>query len=153
MTKSIAIVIDLITGLGLIFIGARFLIAPEIAETGYGIQFDEQGDYSFHYMKGVRDLLLGLLICFFIVNKQTKALAISLLIAPVVPIVDTLIVLDKEYTAFTNTIPHVAAISVCFFLGIVLLKKRGNNREGFTKTVQISQRLQSKTRGIDISSG
>ncbi len=42
--------IAFLTGLGLIFIGARFLITPEVAEISYGLRFNEHGDYSFHYI-------------------------------------------------------------------------------------------------------
>ncbi|HXL55671.1 MAG TPA: DUF4267 domain-containing protein [Chitinophagaceae bacterium] len=83
MTKNISIAIAFLTGLGLIFLGARFLIAPEIAEVGYGIHFNEQGDYSFHYAKGIRDLMSGLLICIFVLSKQTKALGTTLLVGTI----------------------------------------------------------------------
>ena len=122
MTKNIAIAIAFLTGLGLIFIGARFLIAPETAEAGYGIHFNEQGDYSFHYIKGIRDLMSGLLICIFVLSKQTKALAITLLVGTIVPIVDMLIVLSKDYNGLTQAIPHISAIIICFLFGVILLR-------------------------------
>jgi hypothetical protein len=59
MTKKISIAIAFLTGLGMIFLGARFLLSPEAAEAGYGIHFMEQGDYSFHYAKGIRDIFSG----------------------------------------------------------------------------------------------
>lgn len=122
MTKNIAIAIAFLTGLGLIFIGARFLIAPETAEAGYGIHFNEQGDYSFHYIKGIRDLMSGLLICIFVLSKQTKALAITLLVGTIVPIADMLIVLSKDYNGVTQAIPHISAIIICFLFGVILLR-------------------------------
>ena len=45
MTTKISYVAAFITGLGLLFIGTRFLLSPEIAEAGYGKHFNEQGDY------------------------------------------------------------------------------------------------------------
>ncbi|HAO08937.1 MAG TPA: hypothetical protein DCQ50_18605, partial [Chryseobacterium sp.] len=120
MTKRIFIAIAFLTGLGLIFIGARFLIAPETAEAGYGIHFNEQGDYSFHYIKGIRDLFSGLLICILVLSRQIKALGISLLIGTIIPTVDMLIVLSKDYNGVTQAIPHIAAIIVCFFCGLFL---------------------------------
>jgi len=121
MTKRISIAIAFLTGLGLIFLGARFLIAPETAEAGYGIHFNEQGDYSFHYIKGIRDLLSGLLMCIFVLSKQTKALAITLLAGTIVPIADMLIVLSKDYNGIAQAIPHISAIIVCSVFGIILL--------------------------------
>jgi quercetin dioxygenase-like cupin family protein len=139
MTKNIVIAIAFITGLGLIFIGARFLIAPEAAEISYGIHFNENGDYSFHYIKGIRDLLSGLLICVFVLSKQTKALGTFLLLGTMVPIADMLIVLSKDYNSLTQAIPHISAIVACFSLGFILLrnkKKQNNNHGNFTKIIQ-----------------
>lgn len=76
MTQRISIAIAFLTGLGMIFIGARFLLAPETAEVGYGIHFNEHVDYSFHYIKGIRDVFSGLVICLFVLTKQTKALVL-----------------------------------------------------------------------------
>jgi membrane-associated HD superfamily phosphohydrolase len=121
MTKNISIAIAFLTGVGLIFIGARFILSPEIAEAGYGIHFTEQGDYSFHYSKGIRDLLSGLLICIFVLNKQTKALAIVLLAGTIVPVADMLIVLNKSYNGVLQAMPHIIAIIICTVSGIILL--------------------------------
>ncbi len=93
MTQRISITIAFLTGLGMIFIGARFLLSPEIAEAGYGIHFNANGDYSFHYIKGIRDAFTGLLICILILTKQTKALGITLAVGTIIPTVDMLIVL------------------------------------------------------------
>lgn len=139
MTKRIFIAIAFLTGLGLIFIGARFLIAPETAEAGYGIHFNEQGDYSFHYIKGIRDMFSGLLICILVLSRQIKALGISLLIGTIIPTADMLIVLSKDYNGITQAIPHIAAIIVCFFCGLFLMsnkQKKGIDDKGFVNVIQ-----------------
>jgi hypothetical protein len=121
MTKKISFAIAFLAGLGLIFLGARFLIAPKIAEAGYGIHFNEQGDYSFHYIKGIRDLMSGLLMLIFVLSKQTKALGTTLLVGTIVPIVDMLVVLSKPYNNATRAIPHISAIIICSVVGTILL--------------------------------
>lgn len=139
MTKRIAVTIAFLTGLGMIFIGARFLITPETAELGYGIHFNEQGDYSFHYMKGIRDLFAGLLICVLVVSKQTKALGITLFIGTIIPVADMLIVLSKNYNGIPQAVPHIVAVIICFFCGLLLLtnrKKQQTNNVGFAKIIQ-----------------
>ena len=139
MTKNISIAIAFLTGLGLIFIGARFLTSPEVAEVGYGIHFNEQGDYSFHYIKGIRDLFTGLLICIFVLSKQTKALATTLLVGTIIPIMDMIIVLSKDYNCIVQAIPHISAIIVCFLFGVILLRKKKQSNDdynGFAKIIQ-----------------
>lgn len=121
MTQRISIAIAFLTGLGLIFIGGRFLMAPETAEAGYGIHFQEQGHYSFHYIKGIRDLFTGLVICILILTKQIKALGITLLVGTIIPVADMLIVLSKDYNGLAEAMPHISAIVVCAVFGIILL--------------------------------
>ena len=124
MAKRISIAIAFLTGLGLIFIGARFLIAPETAEAGYGIHFNEQGDYSFHYIKGIRDLFAGVLICILVLSRKMKALGITLFIGTIIPLVDMLVVLSKDYNGITQAIPHISAMMICFLCGLFLLIKK-----------------------------
>ncbi|WP_344826967.1 DUF4267 domain-containing protein [Chryseobacterium ginsenosidimutans] len=139
MAKNIFIAIAFLTGLGLIFIGARFMISPEIAEAGYGINFNEQHDYSFHYIKGIRDLFTGLLICILMLSKQTKALGLTLLLGTVIPLIDMFIVLSKDYNGFAQAIPHISAIIICFFCGIFFLRNNNvkkTDNTGFAKVIR-----------------
>lgn len=145
MTKNMAIAIAFLTGLGMIFIGARFLIAPETAEAGYGIHFNEQGDYSFHYIKGIRDLFSGLILCILVLTKQTKALAITLLVGTIIPTMDMFIVLSKDYNGLTEAIPHIPAIIVCSLSGVILLrneKEQKAHNKGFINIIQSADKNQ-----------
>jgi len=121
MTTKISYTVAFITGLGLIFIGARFLLSPEIAEAGYGIHFNEQGDYSFHYIKGIRDIFSGLLMCAFVLMNERRPLGITLLAGTIIPVTDMLIVLNKSYNGVQQAIPHISAIIICVVIGIILL--------------------------------
>lgn len=127
MTKKIATSIAFLTGLGMIFIGARFLLFPETAETGYGIHFNEHGSYDFHYIKGIRDIFSGLLLCAFVLLNETRALAITLLAGAIIPMTDMLIVLTKSYNSVQQAIPHIIAMIVCAVLGIILLTSNKPN--------------------------
>lgn len=138
MTKNIFTAIAFLTGLGMIFIGARFLMAPGTAEAGYGIHFNDQGDFSFHYIKGIRDVFAGLLICILILSRQTKALGITLLVGAIIPIADMLIVLSKDHNGIAPAMPHISAIIICVVCGSFLLinrKTRKANNTGFTKII------------------
>lgn len=121
MTRKIAIAFALLVGVGMIFLGARFFLSPEVAEAGYGIHFNEQGDYSFHYIKGIRDIFSGLVLCLLLLTKQIKALGITLLAGTIIPVADMLIVLSKHYNGIAQAMPHIAATIICFVCGIILL--------------------------------
>lgn len=139
MIQRIFIAIAFLTGLGMIFIGGRFLLSPEMAEAGYGLRFNEQGDYSFHYIKGIRDLFSGLLICILVLSRQTKALGITLLTGTMIPVLDMLLVLSKDYNGIAQAVPHIAAIAICLFCGLFLLidrRKPKKNQTGFANILQ-----------------
>jgi hypothetical protein len=121
MITKISYVVAFITGLGLIFLGTRFLLSPEIAEAGYGIHFNEQGDYSFHYIKGIRDILSGVLFCAFVLMNERRALGVTLLAGTIVPVTDMVIVLGESYNGILQAMPHTIAIIICSVFGIILL--------------------------------
>jgi hypothetical protein len=128
MTTKISHAIAFVTGLGLVFLGARFLLSPEVAEAGFGIHFNEQGDYSFHYIKGIRDILSGLLLCTFVLLNERRALGITLLAGTMVPITDMLIVLNKNQDGLLQAMPHIVAIVICFVFGLILLMTKATKK-------------------------
>lgn len=88
------LIISGLAGLGMIFIGIRFLAAPETGERGYGLNFSENADYSFHYIKGIRDLFCGTLILALVLWKRKAELALTLGLGAMIPFVDFLVVLN-----------------------------------------------------------
>ena len=121
MITKISYAIAFITGLGMIFLGVRFFLSPEVATAGYGIHFNAQGDYSFQYIKGIRDIFSGLLMCVFVLLNERRALGVALLAGTMIPLTDMLIVLSKNYNGVLQAIPHITAIIICSVCGIILL--------------------------------
>jgi Domain of unknown function (DUF4267) len=121
MTTKISYTISFLLGLGMIFLGVRFLLSPEAATAGFGIHFNANGDYSFQYMKGIRDIFSGLLICVFVLMNQRRALGVTLLAGTMIPVNDMLIVLSKNYNGVLQAMPHIIAIVICAVFGIILL--------------------------------
>ncbi|MCD2424641.1 DUF4267 domain-containing protein [Niabella pedocola] len=123
MTTKIAWAVCLFTGLGLLFIGARFLLDPLVALRDYGIRVNTGGDFSLHTIKGIRDLFSGLLIVLLVCTGQRRALGISLLAATVVPLGDLLIVWNKSGD-YRLLIPHLIAVLICVIIGPLLLIRK-----------------------------
>ena len=121
MTTKISYAIAFLTGLGMIFLGVRFFLAPEVATAGFGIHFNANGDYSFDHIKGIRDIFSGLIICAFVLMNERRALGATLLAATIIPINDMLIVLSKSYNGIPQAMPHIIAIIICSVFGIILL--------------------------------
>lgn len=128
MTTKISYSIAFLLGLGMIFLGARFYSSPEVATAAYGIHFNAQGDYSFHYIKGIRDIFSGLTICIFVLLNERRALGITLLAGTIIPVNDMLIVLSKSYNGVLQALPHVIAIIICLVFGLVLLTTKAKSK-------------------------
>jgi hypothetical protein len=121
MTTRISYAVAFLTGLYMIFLGVRFYLSPEVATAAYGIHFIAQGDYSFQYIKGIRDIFSGLLICVFVLMNERRALGVTLLAGIMIPVNDMLIVLSKSYNGVLQAVPHISAIIICSVFGIILL--------------------------------
>ena len=121
MTTKISYAIAFLLGLGMIFLGVRFFLSPEVATAGFGIHSNAQGDYSFQYIKGIRDIFSGLLICAFVLMNERRALGVTLLVGTIIPVNDMLIVLGKSYNGVLQAMPHIIAIIICAVFGIILL--------------------------------
>ena len=121
MTTKISYAIAFLTGLGIIFLGVRFFISPEVATVAFGIRFNANGDYSFDHIKGIRDIFSGLLVCALVLMNERRALGTTLLAATIIPVNDMLIVLSKSYNGIPQAMPHIMAIIICSVVGIILL--------------------------------
>ncbi|MBS0026727.1 DUF4267 domain-containing protein [Chitinophaga sp. 22321] len=102
--------LTIVSGLTLVFIGCRFLLQPEAAEAGFGLHFQENGDYSFHYIKGIRDLGYGMIVTLLAAMNQRKALMVVLLSSIFVPVVDMTLVLQATHGNVMTAMPHIIAI-------------------------------------------
>ena len=135
MTTKISYAFAFLLGLGMIFIGGRFILAPHTAVVGFGVHFDPQDDYSFYYTKGIRDIFSGLVLCAFALRRDRIPLGIVVLLGTIIPAVDMSIVLSKDYTTISNAIPHISAIIMCLGIGLTLLFTRPSINQTLNKSI------------------
>jgi len=130
MTTKISYAMACLLGLGMLFLGARFFFAPEAATAGFGIRYNADGDYSFHYIKGIRDIFSGILLCGFVMLKQRQAVGVTLLAGTIIPVNDMLVVLSKPYNGVLQAIPHIIAILICAIFGLLLVITKASIKPG-----------------------
>ena len=82
---------------GIIFIGARFIVAPRAAAAGYGVQadLDQRSARAYLSVKGVRDIASGLIVVVLMAAGATHQLGWVILAATIIPLADTAIVLGN----------------------------------------------------------
>jgi hypothetical protein len=97
IATTIAYTLAGLIGAGIIFIGARFIIAPRVAAAGYGVQADlgEPSAGAYLSVKGVRDIASGLFVFILMAAGATNLLGWVILAATVIPLADATIVLGN----------------------------------------------------------
>jgi len=94
-TTTIGYTLAGLIGAGIIFIGARFLVAPRVAAAGYGVQPDlgQKAAGAYLSVKGIRDIASGLFIFILMAAGATHLLGWVILAATIIPLADATIVL------------------------------------------------------------
>lgn len=82
---------------GIIFIGARFIVAPRVAAAGYGVQPDlgQRSTGAYLSVKGVRDIASGLFVVILMAAGATHLLGWVIVAATIIPLADAAIVLSS----------------------------------------------------------
>ncbi|OQP66287.1 hypothetical protein A3860_12345 [Niastella vici] len=120
--KNFAFWTSILTGALLLFIGGRFFAIPEPATTAYGIHVPTNGDFSFQYIKGIRDIFTGAILLVLLFAKEFRALGIALLVGCMIPMVDFSIVLTHPGSETARLYPHLSAVLISLPLGIYYLR-------------------------------
>jgi hypothetical protein len=94
---TIAYTLAGLIGAAIVFIGARFIVAPSVAAAGYGISPDlnQRSAGAYLTVKGVRDIASGVLVFTVMAAGATHLLGWIILAANIIPLADTAIVLGN----------------------------------------------------------
>ena len=128
MLITIASIVSGVIGVGIILIGARFLLAPQVAAAGYGLPVESPGTqtpsgspYPWLYVKGVRDIASGIFIWVLLVNRAPHLLGAFMAAASIIPVGDAVIVLRSGGTRAAAFGIHGATAAVMLAASAALL--------------------------------
>ncbi|MGY0038204.1 DUF4267 domain-containing protein [Pedobacter sp. NJ-S-72] len=82
------------------------------------------GNFSFHYIKGIRDIFSGIIVTALLLTKEYRALGIILLCAFIVPATDMFIVYSRPDHEMSRLYPHLTAIIICLVFGVYYLRSK-----------------------------
>lgn len=123
MIERIAKVAAWLVAVGIIFIGARFLLAPEVAATGYGIPVAAGGDVGAYLaVKGIRDIVSGFIVIALLLAGQRRALAIAMLVFAIIPAGDAVIVIRQGGSLAAAFGIHGVTAIVLLAIGVALIR-------------------------------
>jgi hypothetical protein len=90
----VATVLAALIGFGIIAIGTRYVLAPQASASTFGLrEWPHVGANGWLNVKGVRDIVSGLVILVPLALGQTQLVGFMLLAAAITPFGDALIVL------------------------------------------------------------
>ncbi len=91
----------LLLALAIIAIGAQYLVSPLTATRSFGLPLPEPGTNIAWWLrlKGVRDIVSGLIILAFMAWGVPRAVGIVLLIETIIPVGDMLLILAAKGSA------------------------------------------------------
>jgi hypothetical protein len=113
MRRTFSRSLGLLIGLGLVFIGLRFLLAPRAGAEGFGVFLPPTDtQYAFHYAKGIRDVFSGLLLVTFAALGYDRPLAWVMLLGALIPGVDLAVVRAQPTASLALELPHLLAIGL-----------------------------------------
>ncbi len=97
----LAIGLALLLALAIITIGAQYVASPTTATRSFGLPLPEAGTNIAWWLrlKGVRDIVSGLLVMAFLIWGEPRAVGIILLVEAIVPVGDMLLILAAKGSA------------------------------------------------------
>jgi len=113
-----ALIVAVLGCLFILFIGGRFLVAPEIATAGFGVAGDRRR--AFTSIKGVRDITSGIVPLVVLLVAGPHVFGWVLVAAAVTPIGDAIIVVTNGGTLRQALSVHAGTALVLIVAGLVL---------------------------------
>jgi hypothetical protein len=113
-----ALVVAVLGCLFILFIGARFLIAPKIATAGFGVAEDRRR--AFTSIKGVRDITSGIMPLVVLLVAGPQVFGWALVAAAITPIGDAIIVVTNGGTLQKALSIHGVTALVLIVAGLIL---------------------------------
>lgn len=125
------------TGIFLIVLaGGRFLVDPIGGQAAFGIpQVDTDGNLSFHYIKGIRDVVIGVYILILVYHKHEKLLGWFLFVSGAIAATDGWVVMGYNGNGPLHAWMHLTALPICIGGGLfyLFLEQVQTNQSSSTK--------------------
>lgn len=119
--KSVSFWSVLILALGIIFIGIRFIAQPEQGAIGYGIPFTNTDDAVYGKVKGIRDIVSGIVLLPLLWMGMRKPAAWVFSAATVIPAFDFLVIMAYNGSSdISHLLIHGLTAAVMLITSILL---------------------------------
>lgn len=130
-TRSLAFWLSFLVAAAIIFIGIRFILFPQTGGIGFGIPLMQ--DLWYGRIKGIRDIVSGLLVVgmLWYLNPISTALVIG--IETLIPLGDLMLILTHNGSADVEHI-LVHGVTAVYMIGVTVMLFRYGRRVNNAKT-------------------
>lgn len=90
--RSVSYWMVMVIALGILCIGIRFVLIPQISVAEFGIQPSSPSDLAFGRIKGIRDVFSGVALFALLLGRMQKATAYVFTAAIIIPFTDCLLI-------------------------------------------------------------
>ncbi|MGW1893281.1 DUF4267 domain-containing protein [Streptomyces sp. NPDC002004] len=123
--KRLATILAVLGGVFIIYIGLRFLLAPQSAASDFGVPtWPEHQGTAFLAVKGVRDIATGLVVLALLLTGHRRALGWAMLAIAFVPAGDMVVVLSSHGSAAAAFGIHGFTAALVVLTAALLLRER-----------------------------
>lgn len=122
---SVSFWMTMLIALGIIFVGARFIINPAAGAAGFGVPISSGADLPYGRIKGIRDIFSGLVLLPLLLQRMRRATAWAFTTAIIIPATDCLIVLTTNGpTDMQHILIHGLTVIYMTITSFLLFKKQ-----------------------------
>jgi hypothetical protein len=104
--RSVSYWMILPIALGILFIGLRFILAPQISMEDFGIRPLTDSDLTYGRIKGIRDIFSGVALLALWLTRMEKATAYVFTAAIIIPFTDCLLIYEQNGIEFPRLLVH-----------------------------------------------
>jgi len=115
--------------IAIIFLGIRFMLAPNVGAEGFGIPLAQNKEaIAYGWIKGIRDIFSGIVVLTFLILRQCRATALAFGAAIIIPVSDCLTVLAVNGAQdVTHLLIHGLTSVYMIVTTILLFKSKSKN--------------------------
>lgn len=123
--RSLAFWLSFLVAAAIIFIGIRFILFPQTGGTAFGIPLTQ--DLWYGRIKGIRDIVSGLLVLGMLWSRNSISTAIVMSIETLIPLGDLMLVLTRNGPADVEHILVHGLTAVYMFVVTALLLRSAHH--------------------------
>jgi hypothetical protein len=123
MLNAIALSVTVLIAVGIMVIGCFYLVSPERISGSFGLKppASDAGTRSWLRLKGIRDVVSGLVVLTMMLAADGRLVGIALVVEAIIPLGDMSIILGSGGSKSRALLVHSVTCAVMLVAGLFLI--------------------------------